>query len=994
MTTRTKGRLAALLILIVALGVTALAVVNARRAASNIPDASSAATTFEAPPTDKTVSAPIGTEGRGGPVQDLVSMADQAVFTRVNRETGELEYRMTWESLDPQEGGVFHVKEPRAWIYQPGRTIEVIAQSGRLRWPSREREPESGLLEGQVLIVARERMAAPGLADADGQELMRVRTTNLNFHSTLGELRTAEAVHIESPGATLNGQGLTIRFSQEKARPLTYFRIDEGGRFAYTNPRSPDAGAAKSGPSSSKSAEKTPTTSTIAQQIALYRAQFNGNVRLATAERTVESEQALIWARLTDGRLAPQAVGQWNRPDRAPKGSGSRSQSNPTIITAADDAFTLEWTGPFEARAILEEPEELHADDVFLRLLSPSGGGVRMADAHSGAAVRCVTFDYGATTRAMALYGAGPVGVSLVAPDVVELATGRFEVNLTTGIGAMPSPGIAKAIGRAADVNDPAFERGQRPREIRWQDRVDFRLDASNGPVGSGGSISPQDVVLSGAVEAREGAALLRGDSVRVVFDNEPASPRAAESISIERLVAEGSAHAEDGAGGRIMADALDVAFQPDPATGRAVPMFAGARGGVRAERAGEWLRAGMIDAKLATDAKGRTEIVSLDARLGVETRLERQESGGAGPSTVDVRADRMNADRATGVIDLQGSPASIGRTRGAEVMSISGSSMRLEDSANARGLTVFGAGAGAFTVPQEKSGGYASAQIDWRSSMTFDDNTGKVEALGDIVGFAEIGASERHTLKGQRLLLTISPDSEGKRALSSAMIEGADASGEPAEVELRRYAPKPEGGVPKLEGMAFLRGPAIELDAATRALRAPGAGLLLIEDRREAPKEAKEQSAVEARGVRGTTVFEWKGGMSLSRATGQGQMERGVRVRHRHPGAEGIAELQCETLRVFLQESPSGTESEPLRLERAEAIGAVFARYQTLQIIADRVDYDAGRGVLIAAAAPGNRVTIYDEAKGRHFVAEAAEVDLSTGSWKATRVSAQMFSP
>lgn len=994
MTTRTKGRFAALLIFLAAVGVTLFAVVNSRRAApgggGQNPQAIGTPT-FEAPRGDRTVAAPLGLEGQGGPVQDLVSMADEAVFTRVNRETGEFEFRMTWESLDPQEGGVFQLTQPRAWIYEPGRTIEVTARSGRLRWPSREREPESGLLEGDVLIVSRDRQSAPGVADGEGLELLRVTTSNLNFHSTLGELRTAELVHIKGPGATMTGRGLTIRFSQERSRPLTYFRIDEGGRFAYVPER--DSPPSKGGPSGS-----TPRTPRAKHeeplgvtQLANYRAQFSGNVRLHTPERSVESEQAHLWARLVDGRLSPQAVGTWDQ--AKPRGGSSADPSSGASATEQDDGtFTLEWSGPFEARAVLDDPPELAADDVFLRLVSPSGGGVRMADSQSGATVRCVTFDYGATTRAMALFGAGPVGVTLSAPDVGEVATGRFEVNLTTGVGAFPSPGIARAMGKAADVDDPAFERGLRPREIRWQERVDFRLDASAGPVGSGGTIVPHDVLLTGAVEAREGAALLRGESVRVVFADGSSKAGEAPDVFVSRLVADGSALAEDGAGGRLLAQTLDVAFEPDPANGRAIPTFAGARGDVRAEREGESLRAGMVDASLSTDASGRTTIESLEARLGVETRLTRQEPGQSTPDSIDIRAERMNANRSTGIVDLQGSPAAVGRTRGAESASITGGSMRIVDSEAARGLTVFGPGSGSFTGPAAKSGEVATAQVDWRSSMSFDDHTGRIEALGEIAGFAELGESERHTLKGARLVMSLGPDDAGRRGLASATIEGMEPPGEPAEIELRRYAPRAEGGPPKLEGMAFLRGVEIALDAPTRTLRAPGAGLLLIEDRRDPGTTPDGQVALESRGVRGTTVFEWKGSMTLSRATGQGEMTSGVRVRHRHPGVQELTELQCETLRIQLEESVVGNSKEPMRLRRAEAIGAVFARHQTLQLVADRMDYDADRGVIIAAAAPGNRVTVYDEAKGRHFVAEAAEVDLATGSWKATRVSAQMF--
>ncbi len=965
------------------------------------------------PPGTKTVA--VSQSGLGGPVQDLVSGTTEGVWTRVDPQNGRLLYELTWKKLDPQESGLFYITSPRARIFQPGRTIEVTAKTAKVLWPSRDAEPESGQLEGEVLVAVRPKGEGPAAAEPaaplDEDELL-IRADALNFHTALGELRTAEEVVVDGMGAHAEGKGLTMRFTNDRARPLSFMRLEEGGRFTFTPRQSAGARPGAGGQGAEAPAPER-RGGRSAPEINYYRATFGRAVKVTAGERTLEGEEANAFLRLVDGGLRPGSIAplERSRPAAASDGAAGAPDSTGGPTADAPAGMELVWKGPLEVRPMAEEPSELVKDDVLFRVQAPSAGAVRLRDETTGADLRCVSLEYGATTRHVSLYGVGPLGVTLTAPEMAELIAGRAELDLTTGVGSIATPGMLRAIGKAARKDDdPAFEPGERPRQVTWQERADFLLDASSGPIGTSGTVLPSEVVLRGRVEARDGLASVRGDFLRTVFGRTPGMAGAAPEPTLSRLIVEGDALAEDGRGGKITADALDVAFaQAEEGGGEPVPTAAGARGNVRAERGGDVLRAGMLDARLKRDERGQVRIASLDARLGVEAMLARGGGGRERASSIEAKADRVAGDVDGGVIELLGEPATIARTKGEESGSVSGSSMRVSTSQGSEGLTVFGAGSAAYSLPARDEKPGARIQVEWTSGLVYDDAAGRAEVMGDAVASAELDDRDRYVGRGGRIVVDLTPGrSTGdaatgpadRRELIRASIESTEEE-RPAELELRRYVDEVAGQeaapgvrVQRLEGLAFLRAAAVELDALKATMAATGPGLLLLEDRRPAKPAEAAARAPDAEGplvvgnMQGTTLFHFEQALNFERASGEGEMNGRVRVRHLDAATQRFTDIECEQLKIQVQESAAGAEAgregPALRLVRAEAIGAVFARHGSLQVVGDAMTYDAKGRTLTATASPGNRVTVFDEARGRHFTADAASVDLATGSWRA----------
>ncbi len=1019
MTLKKTGRLAAGALIALVLCIVALAMLRGKVLA---PGSSAGAVGDLAPPPPGTKTVPVSESGVGGPIQDLVSGTTEGVWTRVHPESGRLLYELKWEKLDPQESGLFYITQPKAKIFQPGRTIEVTAETGKVLWPSRDEEPESGQLEGQVLVVVRPTRSDRPEGDAEvppGPEDLTIKTSALNFHTALGELRTMEEVVVDGMGAHAEGKGLTLRFTNDRARPLSFMRLEEGGKFTFMPRESEEA----AGSGEAATAERSGRRGT--PEINYYRATFGRDVKLTAGGRTLEGEEASVFVRLVDGGLRPGSIARFERAERA---GGTLASTAGAVVsdgatdTTANMGMELVWKGPLEVRPMGEEPSELAKDDVLFRVQAPSAGSVRLSDSASGADLRCVSLEYGATTRNVSLFGVGPLGVTLTAPEVAELIAGRTEIDLTTGVGSIATPGMLRAIGKSARKDDdPAFEPGERPRQVSWQERADFLLDASKGPVGTTGTVLPGEVVLRGRVEARDGLASVRGDFLRTVFGRIQPEGAAEPEPTLSRLIVEGSALADDGRGGKITADALDVSFAPGEAeNNEPIPTIAGARGNVRAERGGDMLRAGMLDARLKKDERGQVRIASLDARLGVEAHLVRGEGGReiAGEpgrqerrgahTTIEAKADRVAGDVEGGLIELLGEPATISRTKGEEAGSVAGKSMRVRTKHGHEGLTVFGPGSASYTLPAREEKPGARIQVEWTSGLVYEESTGRAEVMGDATASAELDDRERYVARGGRIIVDMTPgpgtdreafEASDRRELLRASIEATDVE-HPAEVELRRYvddgtAPEPGTGVrvQRLEGLAFLSGAAIELDAKKATMAATGPGLLLLEDRRESKPPAgaapaDEEGPLVVKNMRGTTLFNFEQTLTFDRASGQGEMSGRVRVRHKDAATERFTDIECERLRMHVEEAPAepGTSREQpaLRLVRAEAIGAVFARHGNLQVIGDAMTYDAAGRTLTASAAEGNRVTIFDEARGRHFTAEAASVDLATGSWRA----------
>ncbi len=885
----------------------------------------------------------------GAQVGDLLAASDNATIDLIDPQ-GRIAQKLAYSRLEPLESARVRLTDPRAIIYlAQDRAIEIRAEQGQFLQRSLREEPESGWFRQSVRIALFDNITRGADIPADTDPAAALFTEALEFDTRTGELRSDDEIRVESATVNFKGRGATILFSEQDRR-LLFLRIASGESLTI-NP----AAEGRSPPRADRPTQPPQPAAPADARRDVYRAIFNGPVRVARAQTSLESERLEVWLALLNGSLPPDAV-------RAIPTSVARTTPVTTPPAANTDDSTpvvISWSGSFEVRPLQAAPEELRADHVFVRFSSPASGRVTARDDSMGAQVECLGLDYGATTRRLALSGAGPRSVVLRLADRGEALASRLEADLGTNTATFPGPGVLRAI----DVSE---EPG--PRDVSWRGRCDLTFAYDDR-----GRIALRRASLTEGVLARDLGREASGRVVRVDF----APTNDAGALNVSRVVVEDGAVIEGGRDGRLEADRVDVAFAPRGAGLAWSPSVATASGRVHASRGGEQpvsMRAELAEARFgrAPDGSARTESVTAD--LGVVVRL------GEGEDTIEARADRVRALVAQNIAELQGQPASLRRGPA----SIEGGSMRLDG--NSRRLTVFGAGrieAKTGETQQETLLGYDRLEVSWTGSMTFDDLAGVAELGGGIEAVADRGGLARDTGRGERLWLHVTPGSkEGetspreREVLRVTLSGGAEefGDGQLAEVESRRYEldEASDTGV-RLVRLINLASARIEADRAEQRLWTPGPGRLLAEDRRLSVGEASSHG-------QGTTLFEWAGAMTLAHDTGAGEMRERVRVRHLPTDAKEAVELECETLAAqFDMKEPS--------LVSAEAREAVYARQGLRQLVADRLTLDAARMLAEASAAPGNVVIVFDEAVGPPATAEAIEWDLTSNRVRATKM-------
>jgi len=159
--------------------------------------------------------------------------------------------------------------------------------------------------------------------------------------------------------------------------------------------------------------------------------------------------------------------------------------------------------------------------------------------------------------------------------------------------------------------------------------------------------------------------------------------------------------------------------------------------------------------------------------------------------------------------------------------------------------------------------------------------------------------------------------------------------------------------------------------------LRAPG-------DKAKAPqpKPGNEAPFEASAGARGTTLFEWKGSMSMDRPTGVVHLNDHVEMRHRDDPAADQTRLECEKLTAYVREVPDTDKSKSVDsftgdLTSADAEGAVWLQSGAHELVADTLHYDALSRLVNAKATGGNVVTIFDTKTRAPITAREIEWDL-----------------
>lgn len=719
------------------------------------------------------------------------------------------------------------------------------------------------------------------------------------------------------------------------------------------------------------------------------------------------------------------------------------------VETDPAEPLVLTWTGPMTVRPI--EPDapapELDADDAALALHADPGNRVRLADEAAGITGDAATLHYFATRGLLTLDAhapetsaeAAPTEAAIAAvqtdtdsasaastaapsvpaespepttnPDPVRIAIagagqGQFasvRADLLRGLIDLEGP------GRGVTTRDTASSTSEA--SIRWTDTA--RLTLVTTPDGQlTDRLTAAD--FFGDIEASQDRGLIQADILQTAFEPGPDGASAIRIATITR----GSVASVDPVerarlvgparpGGSLAADTIRMGFTPPTAAGEGPePARVEATGAVMARSGTSTLEADYAAADLARDFRNEITVRTADALGSVLYRDTADATAAAGDAMA------LNAENET--IRLTGPEASI--TRGDSVMS--GPVIDLD--ARRRRMEVTGAGRFDHTLRNADALPAGKILARWTDSMRFDDALGRLNAQGDVSVISTPDPYTRDTLAAHRVEVEITPqpvsDSIGGRGPVERELRvaraygGADAdTPSPATIETRRYDPAdPE----RVTGLMYLEGDQIVADSVASLLRVPGAGVLLVLDRRaEVQPPAPDDQTTDATNSAprtdplggsvgpGLTRFTWAGSMELDRAAGVAVMDQDVVVRHKtlaesNNGGQ-IAELQTDLLTAaFAETAADGDavnaegEESPFILRTADARGSVVFRASGKELLADGARYEATTDILHALASPGRMVELREPGRVAPLSARAIMWNLARDRIEINRPS------
>ncbi len=951
-----------------------------------------------------------------------VEVGESIVLTLVDREDpGRIAAVIEADRLDPMGGGRRLLTNPRAWIYlQGGRAARVTADRAHLMMPVNEM-PESGSLEGSVLVRVfdSDGPADPPPADAP-PHLTASFAEPVTFERRYMRMNSPGPFTVDSDRVRFSGEDLAVTLNEARQR-LERLDVARGGRMEIlladpvtpdddqtgdpaTDPAEPAATDAPTEADPGAAPGQTTPPEPAGPKIDLYRTLLDDAVVATLGAARVESDTLELLTRLTDGALAEDAIARVaiarsHRPETAPDPGPTDLAGPPAPGQAAlepvpapsgeapappagdDDRLVITWAGPMRVRPIDDDaPAELETDDAALVLRSHEGQAVRLADDGAGLRGEAGAVRYFATRAVLHL---DPQPDAPVRFDMADTGQGRFErvrADLAQGVIDLPGPGSVRSDSRAS---------------IGWTDaaRLTLALDEA-------GTVTDrlEWAEFAGAVEAAQDGGLILAEQLAAEFAPDDAGAAALRLA----IITNGSIAAEAGDPSEppasLAAEHIQIEFEGP--SDRPDPVYAEAVGGVRGQGDGATLEADEAVATLARDDAGEITVRNADAFGAVRYRA----ADGA-----RAEGEHLAVDAPAETILIAGPDALIAQDDSV----VHGPAIDLN--ARSRRMTV--EGAGRFEHTLRDADGLPAGRViaRWAETMRFDDALGRLVATGDVSVVSTPDASTRDTLSAQRVEVDITPlptrdpvggsERSPERDLLAARAYGDSTAdrARPATAETRRYDPAdPE----RVTGLLYLEGDQINADAVANTLRVPGAGVMLVMDRRAQPDRPDDPAGGPPDAPRdplggsvgpGLTRFTWLGSFELDRLSGVAVMRDRVLVRHKTinpdprsaPGAaptDQIAELATDTLTARFNESDDA--DSPFALRSADAHGSVVFRATGKELFADGARYEAAGDLLHALAAPGRMVELHEPGRAAPISARAILWDLARDRIEINRPS------
>ncbi len=904
----------------------------------------------------------------------LVTIVDQNDPTRVSST-------LRADRFEPIGEGRRRLDQPESWIYlKDGRAVRVNADTATMLMPDPNQAPESGTLEGNIVIRAYDSTPAPGEPATDDQSPTLIARFHqpLEFERRYLRMRSPGHFEIESNQIDFSGTDLTVIFNNLKDR-IELIDVMQGDQIVFhtdqlsentpqSSPTTPRSSAPESTTPTKKitaSTETTQSTPPVAiPETQHYRVAMESDVRAELAgSGHVLADTLELWATFVDGQIPEDAIrrialAQSESPSASttpkPQSNDAGTSSQPrnsnataTAIQSDPKDLIITWSGPMRVRPIDSDlPPELENDQLALRLNSGDNSGISMNAPDRGFTGQAKQLTYYATQAVAALKGEQTKSgiIKLGVQGTGTLFAESLSANLVTGEIDMRQRGSIMT-----QDADPA-----KIASVRWKDRaqIKFAIDDT-------GALTQrlERTRFEGAAIAEQNGNSLGARVINTTLDpNLPPAAALTQVVLEEGVIA--SADKQTLTGKTVTID-----FEPDPdLTSPPHPVRVTSIGSSMGRTPDQMLRSNDMHADLVRDATGKTLIKDARAIGSVMYRDS---------SRTTARADELQGDGINEIIVLKGDQAQVTQAGS----TIAGPHITLR--AKRRSIEVLGAGTFEHDIavnetPNATPGLKGQINARWSRSMLFEDTLGTVECKGDVRVISTPDALTRDTLNADRVTINMTPMPTNdpvanaktpERQLISARAYGRAQPGEtpaPASVESRTYSPEdPELAL----GVLYLEGAQILANNDNQTLTVPGEGTLLILDRQQddAEQDTKQDRPLEGSGL---TRFTWKSRMVLDRANGTGTFNGNVAVDHKSLTSNKRATLQTDSLVANFDTSVIAAEDESAAstntLRSAIADGNVRFIYAGSELLSDRAEYDAIEDSLFASALDENRVTLY----------------------------------
>lgn len=956
----------------------------------------------------------------------LVTIVDQNDPTRIAST-------LRADRFEPIGEGRRRLDQPESWIYlDDGRAIRVNADFATMLMPDPNQAPESGTLEGNILLRAYDSTPAPGTPASDEQQptLTARFEKPVEFERRYLRLSSPGRFEIESAQVDFAGTDLTVILNDLRNR-IEMIDVVHGDTLvihtdavndqspqespaseqsASTKPKpaTPDATETETdAPPTTKVAQDTPRTTTpestqpatppAAPDTQRYIVSLDRDVSASVpGSGTVNADTLELWAAFIDGQLPddairriaiaqnapqePQKTQSKNTPDNTPKNNTPPASTNPpakqtpkptaAAVSEGND-LVINWSGPMRVRPIdAEVPRQLQDDHLALRLSSDEGSGITMSAPDRGFTGQAKELTYFATRAVVKMIGE-QTNEGIIKMQVDQggtLFASALDVDLTTGVLNMPQRGSITTINE-----DP-----EQIAAVRWTNKAQIAF-----------ALDEQGAITQRLRHARfEGAAIAEqaGNSIgaRVIDATlDPTLPPASALTTLaltEGVIASAEKQTLTGRD-------LTIDFVPDAIPGNPPhPVRITSIGSSMGRTPDAMLRANDLHAELFLDESGQTRLRTARAVGDVNYRDS---------SRTTAVASNLDADAVQEIIVLTGPDTSVTQAGS----TIAGNHITLR--AKRRSVEVQGAGTFDHDIalaqdPNAKPGQLGHISTRWADSMRFDDTLGTIECIGSVRMISTPDALTRDTLNADRVTINLTPmpssdpiagGQNRQRELLSARASGRAEPGkdpQPASIESRSYAvDDPELAI----GVLYLEGAQILADNQQQTLSVPGEGALLLLDREQDPDQPQSDRSLDGSGL---TRFTWKSRMLLNRADGQGTFNGSVKVDHKSLTSNQIATLTTDTLvaRFQAQQPEPGTGAEPstdptsistgMALQSATATGDVRFLFNDAELLCDEAIYDAIADSLFAQSLGDTLVTYYDNTQPAPFSARTMRWDLS----------------